>query len=53
MLYASSQRLGDDTENWAMCEPATVDTIELRRLRLDDPDLQRAMELFRLEILAG
>lgn len=46
-------RLGDDIENWAICEPATVDTIEIRGLRLDDPDLQRAVELFRLEILAG
>lgn len=45
-------RLGDDVENWAICEPSTIDRIEVTGIRVDDPDLIQAVELLRLEIVS-
>lgn len=42
-------RLGDDIENWAIYEPAKIDLIEVKGIRLDDPDFRQAMELFGLK----
>lgn len=44
-------RLGDDIDNWAICEPATIGRIEAAEIHVDDPDLRRAVALLRLEIL--
>lgn len=43
-------RLGDDVTNWAICEPAAIDFLDAEQLRLDDPDLSRAIELFGLVV---
>lgn len=44
-------RLGDDIENWAICEPATIERIEAAEIHVGDPDLSRAVALLRLKIL--
>lgn len=41
-------RLGDDLDNWAIYEPASVEVIDVEELRGDDPDLLAALELFGL-----
>lgn len=44
-------RLGDDIHNWAICEPAAIETLGVEKLNADDPDLTRAIELFGLVLL--
>jgi hypothetical protein len=41
-------RLGDDIQNWAICEPAAIEAPSAEPLRPGDPDLLRAFELFEL-----
>lgn len=46
-------RLGDDIHNWAICEPATIETLSVEKLIPSDPDLKHAMELFSLVLLGA
>jgi hypothetical protein len=40
----------DDIDNWAIFEPTTVEVLDVRDLRRDDPDLLAAVELFGLAV---
>jgi hypothetical protein len=43
-------RLGDDIRNWAVCEPAELDTGDAIQLERDDPDLTEALALHGLDL---
>jgi hypothetical protein len=42
-------KYGHDKENWALFEPFQIKTLEPEIIRLDDRDLQRALELHSLK----
>jgi hypothetical protein len=53
-------RLGDELRNWAIFEPASAREarvlprdVRVHRIRADDPDLRRALELLGLELVLG
>jgi len=43
-------KYGHDVENWALFEPFQIKTKESESIRIDDPDLQRALRLHALKL---
>jgi hypothetical protein len=42
-------KYGHDVENWALFEPFQINAQDPESIRLDDPDLQRALRLHSLK----